>query len=86
MTNYKVLVGGLTLLYSLNVTLCIPLHEFYPFGGDAPEAVHKLADGREKFSRPVYIAEAVRFYGEPQHTIFVSSYIVIASYVALIAS
>ena len=73
MTNYKVLVAGLMLFYSLNVTLCIPLHEFYPFGGDAPEAVHKLADGREKFSRPFHVTEAIRFYGEPQNTVFVSS-------------
>ena len=65
-------VAGVIFIYLVSVVLCIPLNEFYPFGGDAPEAVHKLADGRDKFSGRVYVAEAIRFYGEPQETVIVS--------------
>ena len=75
MMNDKATVAGVILISYLavsGVVLCIPLNEFYPFGGDAPEAVHKLADGRDKFSGPVYVAEAIRFYGEPQQTVIVS--------------
>jgi len=72
MANYKASLGRLIIFHLLNAVLCIPLHEFYPFGGDALEAVHKLADGRDSFSGRVSVAEVIRFYGEPQQTVIVS--------------
>lgn len=66
----QAIVVGVILIYLLDAVLCIPLHEFYPFGVDAPEAVHKLADGRDKFAA-FFLAEAPRFYDEPQQTVFV---------------
>ena len=64
---------GLILFHILNAVLCIPITEFYPFGGDASGFVQGLASGHNVFSRRFWVAEPIWFYGEAQRAVIVSS-------------
>ena len=64
--------SGIILLYLLRITLCIPLSEFYTFGGNAVESNQRLGDGNSATSGEITTNQLYYFYGQRQFTITVS--------------
>lgn len=71
--------SGVFLLYLLRSTLCIPLNEFYSFGGNTPEFNQRLGDGNDAVSIEVSPNSFYWFYGQFQPALKVSSYTLIVS-------
>ena len=60
------------LLVSVNAIWCIPLNQFYPYGLDVKEAVSKMANGNDAFSRRVFTKLPFYFYGQQRESVIVS--------------
>lgn len=56
----------------LRSILCIPLSQFYPFGGDAEESNQKLEKGNSAISEEIITENLYYFYGQPEFTASVS--------------
>lgn len=73
MTKFTGAPGVIVFFHLLNAALCIPLDDFYAYGGDAPEQATKLAQGDNSFSDTEYVDESIYFYDNPQEAVIVSS-------------
>ena len=62
---------GFILCHILNVVLCIPLTEFYPFGKNDTEGAIKLNDGHNVYTK-LFVDEVIWFYGQSYDTLIVS--------------
>ena len=68
--------NGIFLLYLLRSTLCIPLNEFYDFGGNTAESNQRLGDGNSVTSGEVFTNDFYHFYGQPEFAVTVSCHYV----------
>ena len=64
--------SGIFLLYLLRSTLCIPLSEFYDFGGNTAESNQRLGDGNSITSGEVFTETLYHFYGQQEFAVTVS--------------
>ena len=63
--------SGIFLLCLLRSTLCIPLSEFYHFGGNTVEANQRIGDGNDGTGE-IHPENVYRFYGTAEFMITVS--------------
>ena len=64
--------SGIILLCLLRGAWCIPLDQFYPFGGNTADSNERLGDGNTITSGEEATDNFYFFYGEPQVIITVS--------------
>ena len=64
--------SGIILLHLLSSTLCIPLNEFYPFGGNTADSNQRLGDGNNFTSGAITTDQLYYFYGQFEFIITVS--------------
>ena len=64
--------SGIFLLYLLKSTLCIPLNDFYEFGGNTVEPNQRIGDGNSGTSGEVFTDNFYHFYGQAEFAITVS--------------
>ena len=64
--------SGIFLLYLLRSTLCIPLNEFYDFGGNTVEPNRRIGDGNSGRSGNIFTNNFYHFYGQAEFAVTVS--------------
>ena len=64
--------SGIFLLYLLKSTLCIPLNDFYEFGGNTVEQNQRIGDGNSGTSGEVFTDNIYHFYGEVEFAVTMS--------------
>ena len=73
--------SGIILLYLLRSTLCIPLNDFYDFGGNTAEPNRRIGDGNSGTSGEIFTDNFYHFFGEAEFAVTVSCLSIATYYV-----